>query len=158
MKIKSLLAAAVIACGTFLYAAPEAKAPAISNAPAAGQALPGSAVTKAAPAAENSEAKAPQKKAGGLMDFLPIILIIVAFYFFIFRGNKKQQQKRQEALDRTVKGTRVMLNSGVLGKVVEVREKEFLVEIAENVRVLVVKSGVTPIEEEAEDKKAGENK
>jgi preprotein translocase subunit YajC len=158
MKIKSLLAAAVIACGTFLYAAPEAKAPAISNAPAAGQALPGSAVTKAAPAAENSEAKAPQKKAGGLMDFLPIILIIVAFYFFIFRGNKKQQQKRQEALDRTVKGTRVMLNSGVLGKVVEVREKEFLVEIAENVRVLVVKSGVTPLEEEAEDKKAGENK
>ncbi len=158
MKIKSLLAAAVIACGTFLYAAPEAKAPAISNAPAAGQALPGSAVTKAAPAAENSEAKAPQKKAGGLMDFLPIILIIVAFYFFIFRGNKKQQQKRQEALDRTVKGTRVMLNSGVLGKVVEVREKEFLVEIAENVRVLVVKNGVTPIEEEAEDKKAGENK
>lgn len=158
MKIKSLLAAAVIACGTFLYAAPEANAPAISNAPAAGQALPGSAVTKAAPAAENSEAKAPQKKAGGLMDFLPIILIIVAFYFFIFRGNKKQQQKRQEALDRTVKGTRVMLNSGVLGKVVEVREKEFLVEIAENVRVLVVKNGVTPIEEEAEDKKAGENK
>lgn len=158
MKIKSLLAAAVIACGTFLYAAPEAKAPAISNAPAAGQALPGSAVTKAAPAAENSEAKAPQKKAGGLMDFLPIILIIVAFYFFIFRGNKKQQQKRQEALDRTVKGTRVMLNSGVLGKVVEVREKEFLVEIAENVRVLVVKNGVTPLEEEAEDKKAGENK
>ena len=158
MKIKSLLAAAVIACGTFLYAAPEAKAPAISNAPAAGQALPGSAVTKAAPAAENSEAKAPQKKAGGLMDFLPIILIIVAFYFFIFRGNKKQQQKRQEALDRTVKGTRVMLNSGVLGKVVEVREKEFLVEIAEDVRVLVVKNGVTPIEEEAEDKKAGENK
>ena len=158
MKIKSLLAAAVIACGTFLYAAPEAKAPAISNAPAAGQALPGSAVTKAAPAAENSEAKAPQKKAGGLMDFLPIILIIVAFYFFIFRGNKKQQQKRQEALDRTVKGTRVMLNSGVLGKVVEVREKEFLVEIAENVRVLVVNNGVTPIEEEAEDKKAGENK
>ena len=53
-----------------------------------------------------------------------------------------------------------MLNSGVLGKVVEVREKEFLVEIADNVRVLVVKNGVTPVEEEApaEDKKAGENK
>ena len=154
MKIKSLLAAAVIACGTFLYAAPEANAPAISNAPAAGQALPGSAVTKAAPAAENSEAKAPQKKAGGLMDFLPIILIIVAFYFFIFRGNKKQQQKRQEALDRTVKGTRVMLNSGVYGKVVEVKENDFVVEIADNVQVLVNKNGVTPVEEEKPAEKA----
>ncbi len=160
MKIKSLLAAAVVACGTFLYAAPEAKAPAISAAPAAGQTLPGSAVTKAAPAAEAAETKAPQKKSNGLMDFLPLIIIIVLFYIFIFRGNKKQQQKRQEAIDRTVKGTRVMLNSGVLGKVVEVREKEFLVEIADNVRVLVVKNGVTPVEEEApaEEKKAGENK
>ena len=160
MKIKSLLVAAAIACGTFLYAAPEAKAPAISAAPAAGQVLPGAApAQEAAPAAEQGEAK-QQNKSGGLMDFLPIILIIVAFYFFIFRGNKKQQQKRQEALDRTVKGTRVMLNSGVLGKVVEVREKEFLVEIADNVRVLVVKNGVTPMEEEAasDDKKAGENK
>ena len=160
MKIKSLLAAVVIAFGAVVYAAPDAKAPVVSSAPAAGQTLPGTAVTKAAPVAETTETKAPQKKSGGLMDFLPIILIIVAFYFFIFRGNKKQQQKRQEALDRTVKGTRVMLNSGVLGKVVEVREKEFLVEIAENVRVLVVKNGVTPVEEEApaEDKKAGENK
>ena len=159
MKIKSLLAAAVIACGTFLYAAPEAKAPAISAAPAAGQTLPGAEVTQPAAAAEQTADAKQQKKSSGLMDFLPIILIIVAFYFFIFRGNKKQQQKRQEALDRTVKGTRVMLNSGVLGKVVEVREKEFLVEIAENVRVLVVKNGVTPMEEEAPaDKKAGENK
>ena len=159
MKVKSLLAVAVLACGTFLYAAPEAKAPAISNAPAAGQTLPGPAVTKAEPAAETSEAKAPQKKAGGLMDFLPLIIIIVLFYVFIFRGNKKQQQKRQEAIDRTVKGTRVMLNSGVLGKVVEVREKEFLVEIAENVQILVIKNGVTPVEEEnADAKKAGETK
>ena len=159
MKFKSLLAAAVIACGTFLYAAPEAKTPAISAAPAAGQTLPGAEVTQPAAAAEQTADAKQQKKSSGLMDFLPIILIIVAFYFFIFRGNKKQQQKRQEALDRTVKGTRVMLNSGVLGKVVEVREKEFLVEIAENVRVLVVKNGVTPMEEEkADDKKAGENK
>lgn len=159
MKFKSLLAAAVIACGTFLYAAPEAKTPAISATPAAGQTLPGAEVTQPAAAAEQTADAKQQKKSSGLMDFLPIILIIVAFYFFIFRGNKKQQQKRQEALDRTVKGTRVMLNSGVLGKVVEVREKEFLVEIAENVRVLVVKNGVTPMEEEkADDKKAGENK
>ena len=158
MKFKNLLAVAAVVCGTFLYAAPEAAAPAISSAPAVGQALPGAASSKAAPAAEAQEA-APQKKSGGLMDFLPIILIIVAFYFFIFRGNKKQQQKRQEAIDRTVKGTRVMLNSGVLGKVVEVREKEFLVEIAENVQILVIKNGVTPVEEEnADAKKAGETK
>ena len=166
MKIKFFAAVLALAMGVSLYgasevkAAPQAAAPGVSTA----KALPGSAdvaassTSESAAPADAKNAPANQKKSGGFMDFLPIILIIVVFYFFIFRGNKKQQQKRQEALDRTVKGTRVMLNSGVLGKVVEVREKEFLVEIAENVRVLVVKNGVTPIEEEAEDKKAGENK
>ena len=161
MNFKALLAVAVIACGVVLHGAPEAKAPA--SAPAITKALPGAAPSQsAAPAAaaETQEAAKPAKKSGGIMDFLPIILIIVAFYFFIFRGNKKQQQKRQEALDRVVKGTRVMLNSGVYGQVVEVREKEFLVEIADNVRVLVIKNGVNPVEEEAPvaDKKAGDAK
>lgn len=158
MNLKALFAVAVIACGVVLHGAPEAKAPAA--APAITKALPGAAPSQSAAPAETKEAAQPAKKSGGFMDFLPIILIIVAFYFFIFRGNKKQQQKRQEALDRTVKGTRVMLNSGVLGKVVEVREKEFLVEIADNVRVLVIKNGVTPVEEEAPaaDKKAGDAK
>ncbi len=150
MKIKVLFAVAALACGIVLHAAPETKAPAApASAPAITNALPGAAQSQPAAAAETTEAAQPAKKSGGFMDFLPIILIIVAFYFFIFRGNKKQQQKRQEALDRVVKGTKVMLNSGVYGKVVEVREKEFLVEIAENVQVLVIKNGVNPVEEEA---------
>ena len=87
------------------------------------------------------------------MDFLPIILIIVAFYFFIFRGNKKQQQKRQEMLDRVVKGAKVMLNSGVYGKIVEVRDDAFVVEIAPNVNVLVIKNGIASVEDEAANSK-----
>ena len=46
-----------------------------------------------------------------------------------------------------------MLNSGIFGKVSEVREKEFLVEIADNVKVLVLRDAVTLIEEETEVKK-----
>ena len=145
MKIKSLLAAAVVACGTFLYAAPEAKAPAISSTPAAGQALPGSAVTKAAPAAEAAEVKAPQKKSSGLMDFLPLLIIIVLFYVFIFRGNKKQQQKRQDMIDHIVKGTRVLLASGICGVVEEVKENEVIVEIAPGVKICVVKNGIAEV-------------
>ena len=161
MNFKVLLAVAALACGVVLHGAPEAKASAApASAPAITKALPGAANSQSAPAAESKETAQPAKKSGGIMDVLPIILIIVAFYFFIFRGNKKQQQKRQAALDRTVKGTRVMLNSGVYGKVVEVREKEFLVEIADNVQVLVIKNGVNPVEEEtpAADKKAGDAK
>ena len=161
MKFKLFFAVAAVVCGVVLHGAPEVKsAAAPASAPAVTNALPGAGQTQTrnATEAESKETAQPAKKSGGLMDFLPIILIIVAFYFFIFRGNKKQQQKRQEALDRIVKGTKVMLNSGVYGKVVEVREKEFLVEIAENVQVLVIKNGVNPVEEEAPAKKAGDAK
>ena len=159
MKIKLFAAVLALAMGVSLYGASEVKAapkaaPAVSTA----KALPGAGDVKAAPAEAPAEAQenaaANKKKSSGFMDFLPIILIIVVFYFFIFRGNKKQQQKRQEALDRTVKGTRVMLNSGVYGKVVEVKENDFVVEIADNVQVLVNKNGVTPVEEEKPAEKA----
>ena len=89
---------------------------------------------------------------GNLSGFFPL-LIIGVMIFFMFRANKKQQRQRQEMLDRIVKGTKVMLNSGVFGKVVEVREKEFLVEIAENVRVLVIREGVTIVDEQNGEKK-----
>ena len=83
---------------------------------------------------------------------MPVLLIVVMIFFFS-RANKKQQQKRQEMLDRITKGTKVLLNSGVYGKIVEVRENDFLVEIAENVRVLVVKSGVANVEGDQKETK-----
>ena len=82
---------------------------------------------------------------------MPIALIVIMFFLFN-RSSKKQQRQRQEMLDKIVKGTRVLLNSGVIGKVMEVRNAEFVVEIAENVRVLVVKEGIArSLDEEVQD-------
>ena len=110
-------------------------------------------------AAVQNTGHAPQQesewfKMGNIGNFFPIILI-AAMIFLMFRANKKQQRQRMEMLDKIVKGSKVMLNSGVMGKVSEVREKEFLVEIAENVKVLVIREGVTLIEDDAkkEEKK-----
>ena len=97
--------------------------------------------------------EAPKKGGSGWASMaLPIALIVVMFFLFN-RANKKQQRQRQEMLNKIVKGSKVMLNSGVMGKVSEVREHEFLVEIAENVKVLVIRDGVTLIEEKNEEKK-----
>ena len=135
-------------------------------------AAPESVQTVAAPAVAESdnqqssaadaqgESETPQQEEseyfnmGNIGSFFPLILI--AFMIFLmFRASKKQQRQRMEMLDKIVKGSKVMLNSGVMGKVSEVREKEFLVEIAENVKVLVIREGVTLIEDEPkkEDKK-----
>ena len=83
----------------------------------------------------------------------PIILMLVVLgvmFFFTFRSQKKQQQKRQQMLDTIAKGTRVMLNTGMFGTVVEVREKSYMVEIADKVVVEVIKNGVAePVTETA---------
>ena len=107
-----------------------------------------------APAAAEQVAAAPAKKAqpqSYWKGMLVPILIVVVMIFLFSRANKKQQRQRQEMMDKIVKGSKVLLNSGVYGKVIEVKEKEFLVEIAENVRVLVIKEGIARIEEEQKE-------
>ena len=100
--------------------------------------------------------EAPKKSAGGWASMaLPIALIVVMFFLFN-RANKKQQRQRQEMLDKVVKGAKVLLNRGVYGPIMEVRANEFVVEIAENVKVLVVKEGIARVEDE--EKNGGEKK
>ncbi len=98
-------------------------------------------------------AAAPAGQGNQLMSFIPLILIFVVMMFFMSRSQKKQQQKRQEMLDRIVKGSRVLLQSGMMGTVTEVKEKSFLVEIADKVVVEVVTNGVADLVETTEENK-----
>ena len=151
MKFKSILLALFIGAAGVCFAAEK---PAAAPAPQA-QVNPAPAAADAGAKTENTsgDSEKPAPKKGGssigqwIQMLMPIILIVVMIFIFS-RSNKKQQQKRQEMLDRIVKGSKVLLNSGVYGKVSEVRENEFLVEIAENVKVLVVKNGVASVEDE----------
>ena len=147
MKFRNLFLMLVL-CGAFCCGASETPAPAAPAAPAVAE-----AATEAAAAAETPKKKPAQKN-----NWTSIIVMVVLFGGVIFlfnRANKKQQRQRQEMMDKVVKGTKVLLNSGVYGKIVEVKENDFLVEIAEKVRVLVVKEGIARIEE---DKKKEESK
>ncbi|MBE6375674.1 MAG: preprotein translocase subunit YajC [Lentisphaeria bacterium] len=130
-------------CGSLVCAA-EAT---VENAPAAAPA-PAAAQT-AAPAAENAPAAQPKaQQQGSWKGMIVPILLIVGMIFLFSRANKKQQRQRQEMLDKIVKGSKVLLQSGVYGKVVEDRGNDLLIEIAENVRVLVVKAGIANVETE----------
>ncbi len=140
MKFKALIVAFMLGVSTLCFADAAPAAPAAQTETVQSSAVQGEA--------------APQQKKEGWTGMLMPILLIVVMIFIFSRSNKKQQQKRMEMLDRIVKGSRVLLNSGVYGKVVEVREKEFLVEIAENVKVLVIKNGIASVE----DEKSGEAK
>ena len=107
------------------------------------------------PAPTANGADTPQQQGNPWMQLLPFILIFVVMIFFMNRSQKKQMAKRQEMMDKITKGTGVLLNSGIYGKVVEVKEDSFMVEIAENVKIRVNKSGVASVDSPEAGKSEG---
>lgn len=98
--------------------------------------------TVAQDGAAAQQADQQSSPAGGSMSMLPLILIIIVFMFFVSRSQKKQQQRRAEALNKIMKGDRVITNGGVYGTIAEVKEDSFILEIADKVRIEITKNGV----------------
>ncbi len=89
--------------------------------------------------------EAPQQ--GGFMGILnmllPFILIFGIFYFLVVLPQKKQQKKHAEMLSKLSKGDNVLMNCGIYGRVAEVLENDFKLEICQNPRVVItVQKGV----------------
>lgn len=90
---------------------------------------------------------------GGIMGqmgmLLPMILIFVVFYFFMIRPQNKKQKEIQKARLALKNGDRVVTTGGIYGKIREVKDDSFIVEISENVRVRVEKTAVFAAASEA---------
>ncbi|MCD2181589.1 preprotein translocase subunit YajC [Rhizobium sp. TRM96647] len=92
---------------------------------------------------------APAASAGGadlLMSVLPFLLIFVVMYFLIIRPQRAAMKRREELLKNIRRGDQVVTGGGVVGKVTKViDDKELEVEIAEGIKVRVVRSGVSEV-------------
>ena len=77
---------------------------------------------------------------GMLISFLPFIAIFVLAYFMILRPQQTRMKQHQAMVTGVKRGDTVVLNSGLIGKVVRVEEAEVGVEVATGVTVKVVKS------------------
>jgi preprotein translocase subunit YajC len=80
--------------------------------------------------------------AGGYSSLLLLALIFVVFYFFMIRPQNKKQKDIQKARAALKTGDRVLTSGGIYGKIREVREDSFIIEISDNVRIRVEKSAV----------------
>lgn len=88
---------------------------------------------------------------------LMIVALIVVFYFFMIRPQQKRQKEIKKAREAMAKGDKVVTAGGIFGKISEVREHDFMVEIAPEVRIRISKESVFPASESAEVAK-GNNK
>ncbi|HYZ43146.1 MAG TPA: preprotein translocase subunit YajC [Stellaceae bacterium] len=81
-----------------------------------------------------------------LIQFLPLILIFVVFYFLLIRPQQKKAKDHKSMLDTLRRGDRVVTGGGIIGTVARVENpEEVTVDIAEGVRVRVLRSTITSI-------------
>ncbi|MBC2885020.1 preprotein translocase subunit YajC [Ochrobactrum sp. CM-21-5] len=94
-----------------------------------------------------------------LMSILPFILIFVIMYFLIIRPQRTQMKKRQEMLNAVRRGDTVVTGGGIIGKVVKVVDDgEMEVEIADGVRIRVMRSTLMDVRVKGEPVADNKNK
>jgi preprotein translocase subunit YajC len=80
---------------------------------------------------------------GGAATWLPFVLIIVVMYFFMIRPQAKkakEQSKFKESLD---KGEKIVTIGGIHGRILEVRDTTFVMEVGNGVKMEIEKSSVS---------------
>jgi preprotein translocase subunit YajC len=81
-----------------------------------------------------------------LVQFLPLILIFVVFYFLLIRPQQRKAKDQKAMLDALRRGDRVVTGGGIIGTVARVdNPEEVSVDIADNVRVRVLRSTITTV-------------
>jgi preprotein translocase subunit YajC len=75
--------------------------------------------------------------------FLPMLLIIVVFYFFMIRPQMKKAKDHKKYVEELKKGDKVITTSGIHGKIVDVNDATFLVEVESGTKIRFEKSSIS---------------
>ena len=85
--------------------------------------------------------------AAGLASFLPLVLIFVIMYFLMIRPQQKRMKEHRAMVEALRRGDQVITQGGIIGKISKVKdgEGEIEVEIADGVKVRVVRSSIAQV-------------
>lgn len=78
----------------------------------------------------------------GIMGFLPMILIIVVFYFFMIRPQMKKAKDHKKYIQELNVNDKVVTSAGIHGRIVEIAETTFLVDVGGGTKIRFDKSSI----------------
>lgn len=91
-----------------------------------------------------------------IVSLIPFILIFVIMYFLIIRPQQKRLKDHREMVSSLRRGDTVVTAGGVIGKVTKVvDDNELLVEIAEGVKVKLLRGTITDVRSKGQPVKDG---
>jgi preprotein translocase subunit YajC len=94
---------------------------------------------QAAPAGQGGGA------AGLLMGILPWLLIFGIFYILMIRPQQRRVKEHQAAINAVKKGDDIITGGGIRGRVTKITDDEAEVEIAQGVKIRVIKSTISTV-------------
>jgi len=80
-----------------------------------------------------------------LLQMLPLLALVAVFYLVLFRPEQKRRREHEQMVAALKRGDRVVMASGIHGRVTGVADKTVSVEIARNVQVEVDRSAIQTV-------------
>ena len=96
---------------------------------------------------------APAQGGGGYSGIIMIVAMIAIFYFFMIRPQSKKQKEIKRQREALTTGSKIVTAGGIHGRIKEISETTFIVEIASGVSIRVDKNSVYPLADAPEAKK-----
>lgn len=107
----------------------------------------------------SSEPQTPQGPLGGGSSMLLyIILMFAIFYFFLIRPQQKKSKEQENFLKNLKEGDEVITSSGIYGKIIKIKDLVVTLEIAEKVRIKILKGYISALAKKDETIKEEEKK
>lgn len=94
------------------------------------------------------DAAAAGSDMGGIANIVMIVAMIAIFYFFMIRPQSKKQKAIRNFRESLTVGDKVITAGGIHGKIKDIKEDGYILEIAENVRIKIDKGSIYPNAEE----------
>ena len=90
-----------------------------------------------------------------IIQFVPFVLIFVIMYFLIIRPQQRRAREHQDLIKGVRRGDTVVSSGGIIGRVTRVSDDpEIEIEIAEGVRVKLLRAMISEVRAKGEPVKA----
>lgn len=76
---------------------------------------------------------------------IPTILIIGIMYFLMIRPQQKRMKEHRAMIEAIRRGDTVVTSGGIIGKVAKADEAELHIEVADGVRIKVLRTSISEV-------------
>ena len=79
------------------------------------------------------------------MSLLYMVAIFALMYFLLIRPQQKRQKQHQQLINNLAVNDTIVTAGGIYGKIVKIKEGTLIIRIADNVRVEILKNGISQV-------------